>query len=100
MKTNDDSGPVILQDWSVYRDPYHPPEVPSRLKGRVFGHHRKPDGEWVMTSSIEDATGRLVTTSSGTVYQLGCIERGYRKWLRDNGYDYDPKRPVVVKVAS
>jgi hypothetical protein len=91
-------GAVKLQDWSCWSDPYAAPEIRTTcLVGRVYGHHREPDGKKVKTSRIVDADGRLVTTSSGTVYRLGRIDPKYRRWLRKEGREYDPGRPILIK---
>lgn len=87
-----------LQNWSCWSDPYLAPEIRvTHLVGRVYGHHRKEDGTRVRTSRIVDAAGRLVTTSSGTVYRLGTIDPKYRRWLRKEGRDYDPRRPILIR---
>jgi hypothetical protein len=89
-----------IQDWSitVKSDGYTAPELISpRLVGIVFGHPVKKDGEKVMSGPIIKVEGRIVTTHSGTVYHLGRIDPGYRKWLKENGIPYDPKHPIVVR---
>lgn len=90
--------PVRLEQWSVYLDPFKAPEsCDKRLVGRVYGHKRHKDGKMVTTSRFVAASGRVVTTASGTVYRLGRICPKYRAWLRENGIPYDSKRPVRVK---
>jgi hypothetical protein len=92
---------VKLQDWFVRfdrHDPFAAPEVnPTCLAGTVTGHPRKRDGQRVVTSYIVAAEGRIVTTRSGTRYRLGRIDRAYRRWLRKQGREYNPKQPVTVK---
>ncbi len=90
---------VRLDNWSVGSDPYAAPELKRVwLHGVCTGHPHKPDGERVRTSNIKSADGRTVTTESGTVYRLGRVDPGYRKWLREKGLAYDPRAPVKVKA--
>ncbi len=95
---------VKLDNWSVLSnaDPYLAPELrKSCLKGVPTGHPRKPDGKVIYTSSIVSVAGRKITTRSGTVYCLGRIDPNYRKWLRDQGLEYNPRNPIkVVDLSS
>lgn len=75
-----------LEKWAIkyYPNPYAAPEnQPIRLEGVVYGHPRKEDGKEVVTSPIEkiDHDLRQVTTRTGTVYQLGKPEEGYRQYV-------------------
>lgn len=66
------------------------------LVGNVYGHPRHPEGHKVETTTLASATGRTVTTESGSVYTLGRPDRAWLKWLKSEGLAYDPKRPVKV----
>ena len=48
------------------------------------------------TSSIIKTEGRLVWTSSGSVYRLGRIHAEYRQWLKENNRVYNPKQPITI----
>lgn len=90
---------IRIHNWAVVSDadPYKAPEqIRSHLNGTVEGHHRIPDGESVTTSAIEKTEGRLVTTSSGSIYVLGEPAKEYLKWLSDNGMQMDEENPVKV----
>jgi len=47
----------------------------------------------VSTSNIVSAKGRHVTTNSGTVYVLGNIDPGYRRWLRKHKPGWNWRKP-------
>lgn len=97
--------PVRLDFWSVVydqRNPYIPPEGRALcLKGVIGeGHPHKPPGSRVVTSGIKTIAGRLVTTGSGTVYQLGRVNRKYRAWMKEKQICYDAKNPIKDKRSS
>ena len=91
---------VKLEQWGVVYDAewdgYTPPEMRrTYLKGDVYGHHRKADGETVRTSHIVAAEGRTVTTASGTVYLLGETRAEYRAYVENElGRIIDEEQPV------
>ena len=93
----------VLQDWAVrslYENPYMAPEInPPVLVGKSYGDPRREDGHIVKTTPIASAFGRLVTTSGGTTYRLGRIEREYRKWLEKSGLGYDPREPIKTRTV-
>jgi hypothetical protein len=81
--------------WSVKTDTYAAPELGRNyLQGDVFGHPRHEDGKNVTTSRISKVKGRLVKTRSGSVYRLGRIKPEYRKFLKENGIEYNQHQPV------
>jgi hypothetical protein len=88
-----------IENWSVNwrsNDPYRAPECAGvAICGLVYGHPQQPDGKSVKTSPIVAAKGRLVWTEH-TVYELGKIDRKYRKWLRENRPDWDWRNPVTA----
>jgi len=97
-------GVVTLHDWEVrsfYENPYMAPEInPPVLIGKSYGDPRREDGHIVKTTTIASASGRLVTTTSGTTYRLGRIAREYRAWLEKSGLGYDPREPVKARTAK
>lgn len=91
-----------LEQWSVVSsNPYLPPEFSGKLSGIVYGHPLQPDGKQVTTSRIKSACGRLVTTRSGTTYELGAAAPEYREWVRASlGKEIDEVNPVTVKEVE
>lgn len=90
---------VQLNDWSVVREcaDFQAPEAAKLcLKGIVRGHHRAPDGSTVITSPVNSATGRVITTLSGTKYNLGDPSPEYREWLRAHRPAWDPEKPFLM----
>lgn len=88
-----------LHDWCVRLDGdgYKAPEQCEKyLEGHVFGSPNPSfeDGDHITTSHLDHATGRIVTTRSGSRYRLGRIEPAYRAWLRKQGIPYDPRHPM------
>lgn len=93
-------GEIRLEDWAVsWADPddgYTPPEIRAKvLRGTVYGHPRKGDGESIRTSAIVGVDGTLVKVLSGHRYRLGKIEDGYRAYLDKEGIIYDEKNPIA-----
>ena len=72
---------IRIEFWSVITtnaNPYAAPELISpRLQGRVYGHPRIKDGEYVSTSTIIGVKNGLVLTRSGSEYQLGEVDPDY-----------------------
>ena len=99
---------VGLNDWSMIAAPYseaqHPymaPEHPARqpvLYGCVTGHPLHEDGTYVTTSRLLASAGHEVETYN-TVYNLGSMDVGYKKWCSSQGIEVDPEQPVKIKTA-
>ena len=96
-----------LKNWAVVsnQDSYTPPEcVKLHLSGEVYGRDPRasdgkefPDGKKVYTSSVKDIDGRLITTRSGSVYELvGDPDPEYLEFLKEIGRVYDPVNPIKV----
>jgi len=88
-----------LENWSITcsADPYRPPERQTRqLRGEVYGHPRRPDGEHIRTSSIVSAGGGTVTTRN-SVYTLGEPDPKFVEWCRENGH-HVPTSEEPIKV--
>lgn len=94
--------PIIIHEWAVVPGGgrYDAPEVAGiRITGVVVDHPKRPGGpKQITTSRVLSADGRFVTTQPGTRYQLGRIEPGYRKWLREQQIPYDPANPIRVRT--
>lgn len=98
---------AILDNWAVVQinpDPYQAPEAnPPKIRGVLREAYTTGSGKSyekgheIVTSRVVDRKGRVLITSSGSQYRLGVIDPGYRKWLRENGYQYDPHNPVNIK---
>ena len=96
---------VGLDDWSMVPsadvNPYMAPEHPARqpvLYGCVTGHPLHEDGTYVTTSRILASAGHEVETYN-TVYNLGSMDVGYKKWCSSQGIEVDPEQPVKIKTA-
>lgn len=80
-----------LERWSVVQgepNPYKPPEqMGPCLKGDLDGHE-------IVTSPIIKAEGLLITTFSGSLYELGEIEPGYMGFIEDHAIEFDPENPI------
>lgn len=91
---------ITIHNWKIVPtsyDPYQAPELMDRsIAGNVFNHPHFDDGQTVITSRIVDAEGRKVFTLSGSEYQLGKIDRGYRAWLRKERPDWNWKKPIKI----
>jgi hypothetical protein len=86
-----------LTDWCVRRDnggnPFLAPELCTPY---LTGKSEKRGGKRVSTNTIDAVNGRLVRTKSGSVYRLGRIMPSYRAWMREQGWEYDPKQPIKM----
>ena len=81
---------VRIENWSLVPgsdDPYKAPEqVGMSLQGFVYGHPNRPtilEGEYVTTSRIVSANGRIVQTRN-TTYELGTVDPDYLAWHKEN----------------
>jgi len=86
-----------LECWALCStgDGYTAPEVFGRcLRGVVTGHHRKDDGERVVTSRVVSAEGRTATTASGTTYELGEPDPEWLAWMVEHGIAFNPDSPI------
>jgi len=85
--------PIFLSNWSIA----YPCAKDTHLQGEVYGHPRYKDGTFVTTSPVEKADGVTITTRSGSVYELGKVEKNYREWLRADEPEWDPENPITLK---
>lgn len=94
---------VKIDSWCIVhnQDGYTAPElVTMSLVGHVTGHPRKDDGARVRTSHIVKVNGRIVTTNSGTIYELGEPDQEYVKWCDESGHPFDPEQPFPFKQSE
>lgn len=54
-------------------------------------------GERILTSSLVSATGRIVRTESGSLYQLCNPDQDYLNWMKEKNIPFDPENPVKIK---
>jgi hypothetical protein len=90
---------IKLECWSVTQGDVRyiaPEHRTSRVQGVVQDHPCFPRDAKIVSSPIDQVEGRIVTTRSGTRYQLGRIDPQYRAYLKRNGYPYDPHNPVAI----
>lgn len=93
---------IYLKEWSVgntVESPFAAPELGCYvLQGFAYGHPNFPDGVSVTTSEIKEVHGKLVTTSSGSVYFLdGWPCAGYLQFLRENKIKFNENEPLKFK---
>jgi hypothetical protein len=67
------------------------------LQGYIYGHPKHDEGRRVHTSPIVKAEGRIVTTRSGTVYELGEPDPRWLRWLKANNLEYNEDNPIKVR---
>lgn len=71
----------MLKNWSVTtfeESVYLAPEQRCpRLHGEVYGHAMFPDGASITTSPMVSRRGDIVTTQSGSEYELGDVNPAY-----------------------
>ncbi len=85
-----------INNWSCYRDPFHPPESTRlRLNGQCDEDVAR--NLYRTTSDIVEIDGLYIRTYSGSVYELGEISKDYMVWLK-NHYpkDIDPANPIKM----
>jgi len=92
---------IKIDDWMTVASigsPYQAPETLGIcLRGMVYGHSRFENGDAVRTSVVVKVEGRKVFTRSGSVYRLGRINPGFRKFLKKEKPDWDWRNPIVTK---
>lgn len=92
-----------LNNWSVTEantSPFCAPEARGVALQGVVDEHRElgpSDGKSLRTSEIVGVEGRVITTYSGSVYELGTISPEYRAWLRENCPEWDWRNPITFE---
>lgn len=92
-----------LENWAVVSLPedngiYTPPEaILHRITGEVHNSPKWENGHKITTSPIDDVKGNIVTTVSGSVYELGEPRPDYVEFCRTNGM-YIPTKDEPIKV--
>ena len=85
---------VVYADEKTY-DGYKAPEQrPKAVKGAVYGHPTRPDGEVIRTSRVVGITGKSILTQSGSIYDLEDPDPEYIALLKEHGKEFDPERPI------
>lgn len=91
-----------ITNWSfVFPNPYRAPEAQRSCISGVCPERRReirPDtstpNKPISTSYIVEAKGRVLTTRSGSVYELvGDPDPGYLAFLKDKSIAFDPENP-------
>lgn len=92
---------IILKDWSVVAlSPYSPPEAGSLLTGFVYGHPKHSDGTEIRTSPIVKSDKNLVTTYSGSVYELDEPDPIFVEYCKQAGVHVPTKEnPIKPKTV-
>jgi hypothetical protein len=85
---------ATLQNWSRISLSCEFCVTGTTISGVVNGHPHHADGRKLRVGPIVYVKGRLIRTTSGTLYRLGRIDPRYRMWLRDQHLDYNPKQPL------
>jgi len=91
-----------LEDWSAEgrQNLWSAPELQRiSIVGRVYGHPDQetfPDGDRICTSYVKNVDGRIITTHSGSTYELGEIAPEYEQWITNQGYTYNYENPIKV----
>lgn len=80
----------LIENWFIGRktDPFQAPETAYNIICGIV------DGVKIATSMIVDNNGRMITTASGTVYELGEISQDYLNWMKENDIPYDCDNPI------
>jgi hypothetical protein len=96
---------IKIREWAVV-DPNAnantaPEQLVPRLQGRVYGHPQRPEGDLVVTSPIVAADGRIVTTRSGSVYELdGPPDPRYVAASKLLGFTIDEANPIRIQAME
>jgi hypothetical protein len=93
----------IIDNWAVTDT--HPNEranayqAPEHQRKYVFGY-RRSDGKAIMTSYIKDVRGRIISTASGSLYELGTISPGYLEYMKNNRIQFSWEEPIQFKRSN
>lgn len=95
---------IRLENWSCgysSDDRYAAPELSRlRLLGVVADESNKRNGKRIQTSAVTKIDGRVITTASGSVYELGEVDPAYLAWIREQGREFNPEQPIADKRKS
>lgn len=58
------------------------------------------DGKEKLTSRVVKAEGRIITTKSGTVYELGEPRAGFVEWCAGHGTPLDSEHPIKLEQVQ
>ena len=70
-----------IENWAIVGlNPYAAPEVQSEcIVGIIYGHPKHDDGKRVRTSRIVRASEGVITTKTGSIYELGEVNKEYEE---------------------
>lgn len=73
-----------IENWAIVTRPLNPYQAPEQclaVSGEVYDNPKFKQGEQITTSVIKsfDCENQLVTTKSGSVYELGVAHPDYEK---------------------
>jgi len=93
--------PILINNWSCVAGqgvtPYTAPEcLTIALRGDAV-NHPKLGSKNILTSHIVKAEGRIITTASGSVYQLGTVDPDYAKYMEEQDKPINAINPILVK---
>lgn len=77
-----------IDQWSTWKSPFEAPEVGNPCIQGVC------EAKAIRTSRVVSFRGRIVTTRSGSQYELGEPDELFIEWLKENGYPFDPENPL------
>ncbi len=91
-----DNWSFVSNEWEgVRRDPFveefQAPVPGSCLHGFVTNHPKIEDGHRAHTSKVMavglPSSRKLITTLTGTIYELGEVNPSYEDWMSENGWE-------------
>ena len=80
-----------LDAWCLYLHRRHAPSLIGVREGETSD---------IQSSPIASVDGRFVTTSSGSMYDLGAAMAWYPNWLSANGMTYSDECPIPAKALT
>jgi len=81
----------LLEQWSIISDARLPHLT--EVQGVVYNHPVFSDGDYITTSPIKLAKGRMIVTSD-LIYELGTIDPEYKEWYyKEVGRNINEKNP-------
>ena len=77
---------IVLKDWSITTlSPYTAPEIGMCLTGTAYGHPKHQDGQKIRTSPILKVDKNIVTTESGSIYELDEPNPKFVEYCKEAG---------------
>ena len=82
-----------MENWSCTSYEHEPEEV-RRLQGNVHDNPKFEDGTFIVSSVLVGIAGKVATTASGSVYELGEVDPNFKEWIKENYPNWDPENPI------